>query len=261
MWDKPLVKFADGDDPIFREYKRIIAETHLTPREALVLSYSDQCVGPLSRVTVISWVLPAAEETRRSNSKEEKVPSRLWSHMRWYGEKSNDELRRHMTNYLRSLGYLAAAPVIEPYFKMFKNERGAYSNWSERHIAYAAGQGSFGLSDGFITERGIAHRCGSVVTNLAIPASARTVEGPYGNCLFYQGTACRACINRCPAGAITESGHNKNKCSDYLRDIGYSKDQLQGGYDNDRSVAGCGMCQTRVPCESRNPVDRKPQGS
>ena len=29
--DKPLVKFADGDDPIFTEYKTIIAPTHLTP--------------------------------------------------------------------------------------------------------------------------------------------------------------------------------------------------------------------------------------
>ena len=32
IWDEPLVKFADGDDPIFTEYKTIIASTHLTPR-------------------------------------------------------------------------------------------------------------------------------------------------------------------------------------------------------------------------------------
>jgi len=35
--------------------------------------------------------------------------------------------------------------------------------------AYAAGHGTFSLSDGFITERGIAHRCGSVVTDLPLP--------------------------------------------------------------------------------------------
>jgi len=40
IWDEPLVKFADGDDPIFTEYKTIIAPTHLTPREALAKAHS-----------------------------------------------------------------------------------------------------------------------------------------------------------------------------------------------------------------------------
>ena len=40
IWDEPLVRFADGDDPIFTEYKTIIAPTHLTPCEALAKAYS-----------------------------------------------------------------------------------------------------------------------------------------------------------------------------------------------------------------------------
>ena len=40
MWDEPLVKFADGDAPIFTEYKSIIAPAHLTPREALANAYT-----------------------------------------------------------------------------------------------------------------------------------------------------------------------------------------------------------------------------
>ena len=35
VFDEPLVGFADGDDPIFQDYRRIIGDSHLTPREAL----------------------------------------------------------------------------------------------------------------------------------------------------------------------------------------------------------------------------------
>jgi epoxyqueuosine reductase len=39
MWDEPLVKFANGDEAIFTEYRNIIVSTHLTPRDALVKAY------------------------------------------------------------------------------------------------------------------------------------------------------------------------------------------------------------------------------
>ena len=133
-------------------------------------------------------------------------------------------------------------------------DNGPFSNWSERHIAYAAGQGTFSLSDGFITERGIAHRCGSVVTTAELPPDARTATGPFANCLYYADGSCGNCIERCPAGAISEKGHDKIKCGAYLHDIGYDPQQFANGYDLERSVAGCGLCQTKVPCEGRNPV-------
>ena len=254
MWDEPLVRFADGDDPIFTEYKTIIAPTHLTPHETLAKAYNKSPEDMPARLSVISWILPAVEETRKSNHAETRVPSRLWSHTRWYGEKFNDALRRYLVEILTEVEYLAVAPVLQPYFKTDANEKGRYSNWSERHIAYAAGHGTFSLSDGFITERGIAHRCGSVVTDLVLPASLRKAEGPYSNCLFYVDGSCKACITRCPAGAITEEGHDKIKCQAHLRGIGYSAEALKDGYDNDKSIAGCGLCQTKVPCEYRIPA-------
>ena len=255
MWDEPLVQFADGDDPIFTEYKTIIASTYLTPREALAKTYGKKADDLPEQLSVISWILPAAEETRKTNRAESLVPSRLWSHTRYYGEKFNEKLRAYVAELLTSMGYLAVAPFLQPYFEIFNNEKGPYSNWSERHVAFAAGLGTFSLSDGFITERGIAHRCGSVVTDLALPVSLRTAKGPYSNCLFYLDGSCIACIERCPAGAITEKGHDKIKCHAYLRDtLGYSTDTLNDGYDNDKSVAGCGLCQTNVPCEFQNPT-------
>jgi len=256
MWDEPLVSFADGDDPIFTEYKTIIAPEHLTPREALAKAYDKSLKDMPARLSVISWILPAVEETRRASRAETRAPSRLWSHTRWYGEKFNEKLRSHIVALLTGTGYLAAAPFSQPYYKVYANEKGPYSNWSERHIAYAAGLGTFSLSDGLITERGIAIRCGSVVTNLVLPTSSRTASSPYSNCLFYVGVNCRACIERCPAGAIDEKGHDKNKCRQYLRDIGYSKESFKDGYDNEKSIAGCGLCQTKVPCEFQNPTSK-----
>ncbi len=255
IFDEPLVKFAGGNDHIFTEYKDIIALEYITPREALAKAYDKSPEDIPASLSVISWILPIVEETRKSNRPEKRVPSRLWSHTRWYGEIFNDKLRSFVVELLVNLGYMAVAPVLQPYFKIYKNENGMYSNWSERHTAYAAGQGTFSLSDGFITERGIAHRCGSVVTDLVLPASPRTVKGPYSNCLFHQGVDCKSCISRCPAGAITNNGHNKNKCQQYLNDIGYAPNKFKD-YDNDKSVAGCGLCQTKVPCEFQNPTKK-----
>jgi len=254
MWDEPLVGFADGDDPIFTQYKTIISPDHLAPREAIAKACNRNPQDLPARLSVINWILPTAEDTRKANRAETRIPSRLWSHTRWYGEKFNEKLRAHVVGLLSDLGYQASAPFLQPYFKTYTNEKGPYSNWSERHVAYAAGLGTFSLSDGLITDRGVAIRVGNVVTNLVIPASPRTASGPYSNCLFHLGVNCRACIDRCPAGAITEKGHDKNKCQKYLHDIGYSRESMKAGYDNEKSVVGCGLCQTKVPCEFQNPA-------
>jgi epoxyqueuosine reductase QueG len=255
-FDEPLVQFADGADPIFTEYKTIIGPDHLTPREALALSVKKEPEKMPARLSVISWILPIAEATRKSNRLETRLPSRYWSHTRWYGELCNDAVRNHVVELLKGMGYLAAAPALPGLIKVFRGEKGIYSSWSERHIAYAAGLGTFSLSDGFITERGIAHRCGSVVTSLELPASPRIAAGPYSNCLFYAGEKCRACIARCPSGAITEKGHDKTRCQEYLHSIGYNPSLLKSGYDIEKSVSGCGLCQTKVPCEDKNPTKK-----
>jgi len=53
---------------------------------------------------------------------------------------------------------MTAAPAIQPYFKVQDGPKGQFSNWSERHIAYVAGLGTFSLADSFITEKGAANR-------------------------------------------------------------------------------------------------------
>jgi epoxyqueuosine reductase QueG len=251
IFDEPLVNFADGNDPIFTDYKSIIDSTHLTPREALAEACGKKPEDLPARLSIISWILPITLKTRQTNRQETVIPSRPWSYTRWYGEKFNDAAREHVVELLRNSGYLATAPSLQPYFKTMTNEKGRYSNWSERHIAYAAGLGTFSLSDGFISERGIALRCGSVVTDLVLPPSPRTTRDHLSNCLFYVNKKCHACIPRCPAGAITENGHDKIRCDEYLNsDIAYLKKEY--GVE----IQGCGLCQTKVPCEFRNPAGK-----
>jgi epoxyqueuosine reductase len=253
IFDEPLVQFADGDDPIFIEYKSIIDPIHLTPREAIAKAYHKNPDDVPAQLSVISWILPINRQTLKSNRRRKCTPSRLWAYTRWYGQKFNHALREHIMNLLTRNGHLVVAPTTQPYYEETYRAggKGYLSNWSERHIAYAAGLGTFSLSDGFITERGIAHRCGSLVTSLSLPASPRTAPGPYANCLFYVNGECKACIERCPAGAITEEGHDKTRCLDYYRSrLEYLKEKY-----NVASL-GCGLCQTGVPCEAVNPVGK-----
>jgi ferredoxin len=251
IFDEPLVKFANGNDSFFHQFKSIIGPSHLTPIEALVLTYNKQPEDDGILVSVISWILPVTRKTRESNRVEKTVPSKYWAYTKWYGEKFNAALRKHIVEWLTIRGYMTTAPAIQPYFKIKSNEKGQFSNWSERHIAYVAGLGTFSLADSFITERGAANRVGSVVVDLKLPASPRTAATPYSNCIYYVNKHCKACITRCPAGAITEAGHDKVKCSNYQDiDLKHIKEDYQVG------SGSCGLCQTGVPCEFINPAKK-----
>ena len=246
-WDTPLLGFASGNDPLFKEYKKIIGEFHMTPREIFDLTFGKS--DPPGGLSVISWVLPASEDIRRSNRKEKKYPSLLWAHARNFGEQFNVKLRDHVVSVLTKGGSRAVAPMNSPHWKQGKFPGvGFASNWSERHIAYACGLGAFGLCDGLITARGKAIRLGSVVTDLPLRPSGRIYPHPHANCLYYFDKTCMACARRCPAGAITKKGHDKEKCFEYTYGVVVSKKEEYGV-----AIAGCGLCQTKVPCEFEIP--------
>jgi ferredoxin len=255
-WDEPLVGFASGMDSLFYEYKTLIGSFHLTPREVIAASLKEKdrslLLSEIEQISVISWILPASEDTRKSNRKEEKFPSKLWAYTRDFGEVCNDALRRHVVGFLEDLGYAAVAPVLLPAFQHLRDEKvGWASPWSERHVAYACGLGTFSLNDGFITPKGMAIRIGSVVTLLKLSPSERKYRHHKENCLLFRNEECGKCIRRCPAGAITEKGHDKDKCREYINSEPLKAKRLEYGLQNPSSA--CGLCQTSVPCEFEIP--------
>jgi ferredoxin len=255
-WEEPLVGFASGTDPLFFQFKSIIGSFHLTPREIIVSALKEKgreiLLPELEQISVVSWILPAAEDTRKSNRKEEKFPSKLWTYTRDFGEACNSALRKHVVGFLEDLGFVAVAPLLMPSFRYFRDEKvGLASPWSERHVAFACGLGTFSLNDGFISPKGMAVRIGSVVTLLKLTPNERKYSHYKENCLLFRNEKCGKCIPRCPAGAITEKGHDKDKCQDYINSEPLKAKRLEYGLQN--PPPACGLCQTAVPCEYQIP--------
>ena len=251
-FDDPLIGFAAATDPLFAEYKSVIGGFHLTPGELVAASTPDD---PWKPATVISWVLPITGRTRASNRDEAVYPSRAWAETRNFGEQFNSALRRHMVGWLSGKGNRAAAPQLMPAWREFGDTAvGIASAWSERHAAYAAGLGTFSLNDALITSKGIAHRLGSVITDLILEPSARPYPERRANCLYYREGACGACIGRCPVGALSRDGHDKYTCRSYV----YGAIPEAVGERYGVVATGCGLCQTNVPCEGRIPAGRAP---
>jgi epoxyqueuosine reductase len=247
-WEAPLVGFASGDDPLFKQYKKTIGDFHFTPQEFFQLTFGGRRAP--EELSVISWVLPTSEDIRRSNRKETQYPSLIWAHARNFGEQFNVKLRSHVVSILTEKGYKAVAPMNSPFWKWLQStEVGIASNWSERHAAYACGLGAFGLSDGLITAKGKAMRLGSVVTDLPLKPSEKIYSHHHANCLYYFNKSCKACASRCPVKAITEKGHDKDKCYEYLHFAVLKAKKDEYGV----KIAGCGLCQTKVPCEFEIP--------
>lgn len=248
-WEEALVGFASGADPMWVQYKEYVGAFHWTPWEVFTQHHPGEPVGP-HELTVISWVLPQRASVRKANKKSKKYPSPEWARNRVYGEKFNEALRQHVTERLQQAGHSAIAPMLSPSWTRVVSKRFSYaSSWSERHAAHACGLGTFGLSDGLITPKGKAVRVGSVVARASISPTPRPYTHHQAYCLFYSEGTCGKCIDRCPARAISEAGHDKEKCRQHLLK---SKKYVQETYGFDGY--GCGLCQVGVPCEFRIPA-------
>ncbi|NVN89149.1 MAG: epoxyqueuosine reductase [Desulfuromonadales bacterium] len=244
-FDEPLIGFAAARDPLFSQFITVIGGYHLTPAEIM-----ENCYGAVlgEAVTVICWVLPITRSTREGNRRQERTPSREWAFTRAHGEQFNTFLRMFVVDLLRQYGIQAVAPLLSGMWSPVREEpSGLSSTWSERHAAYVAGLGTFSLNDGLITEKGIAHRCGSVITDTPIPPTPRREGADHrGNCLYFSQGSCGLCIQRCPVGAISWQGHDKEKCREYV----YGELRATVGQSYGIMETGCGLCQTRVPCEA-----------
>jgi epoxyqueuosine reductase QueG len=133
------------------------------------------------------------------------------------------------------------------------DEKTLMSRWSHRHIAWAAGLGTFGINNMLITSRGCCGRIGSLVTNadcleLGISAS-ESVPLPE-KCLNKINGSCKLCHKKCPVGAYNEEGDfDRHKCHEAC----LKNAEL---YQAIGSSTSCGKCLVGLPCstsEPRNP--------
>jgi len=78
----------------------------------------------------------------------------------------------------------------------------------------------------------------------------RLYAGHQDWCLWYARGTCGVCMQRCPIAAITEEGHNKPACSDYIRTVTtpYVREHYGTG------ATPCGLCQVKISCEARSPL-------
>lgn len=244
IFDKPLVGFSSGDNPLYQEYRNHIGKFYLTPADLFAGSFPDIDHRPKD-LAVISWIIPSSTRTREEQAGQKKHPSERWVRTRALGEDFNNFLRRQVVDELDKMGIPAVSPLLSPLWKRY--DEGPYapcSNWSERHAAYAAGLGTFGLCDGLITPVGKAVRIGSVITKCAIEPSPRPYSDHHAYCLHFSHDTCRECISRCPVKALSEKGHDKKKCMQYTEHTMNTYIKKKYGMD----TYACGLCQAGVAC-------------
>ena len=258
IFEAPLVGFVRGDDPIFAEYKKIIGPHHFTPAEIMAWQAKNNGVEPppAADLSVVSFILPIVQATLAANAKMKERTSERWAQTRLLGEIFSQTIVRELVTELMGRGVLAVSPDVTP---MFNKKRypgvGWASPWSHRHLAYAAGLGTFGRHDFLITEQGCAHRLGSFVINLRLAPDRARPQDIHAACLHAQGAACLKCAKRCPVGAISAAGHDKEKCYQYVsRSLGYCNRHYH------IFIYGCGLCATGVPCEAGRPPARPAKG-
>ncbi len=253
LFDKPLVGFVRGDDPIFDQLKTVIGPHHFTPFEVMrwQAQNNDVAPPPPEDISVVVFVMPLTPMTKADNARAENWPAERWAQTRLLGEIFSQTIVREMVTDLMRQGILAVAPDVTTMFnkKRYPNV-GWASPWSHRHMAYAAGLGTFGMHDFLITEKGCAHRLASFAVNLKLNPNRQRPDDIHANCLHYQGKKCLKCLQRCPVGAITsKNAHDKERC--------YQKVADSLKYCNKHYhifIYGCGLCATGVPCESAIPI-------
>ena len=237
----PIFSIGRADDPGFLDIKKpeVVGEHHLMPKDWL----------PEAK-TVISFFIPFEDRIRDSNIPDPLYASDEWLFGRVDGQQHLYSVGALVVKLLTDAGYKAVCPQADDRYQMRVSPSDSgktippYStNWSERHVGYVTGLGTFGLSTDFISKVGACGRLISVVTDWDVPAD----EKDYSHWLDYC-IKCGACIRRCPSKAITTMNGEKDNaiCQSYIHNA----------CANRKPRYGCGKCMTGIPCQSKCPVKK-----
>lgn len=234
IWQEPLVGIAAADDPLFARFQdpEVVGPGHRFPEEWLGGAQS-----------IISVFLPFAGHITDHYARDQRYSAIEFSSGKWNGSKFLNVVRRALIRFAEQHGGRAIAPNIDPRY----DSDGWLPFWSERHTAFAAGLGTFGLHQNFISEKGALGRLCSVITTLRLTPTQRSYTDPYGYCLYAFDSSCLACSKRCPTGAITAAGKLPGRCETH----GNKEHFKEWNYGS------CGHCSTWLPCSRGIPAKIK----
>ena len=239
IFEEPIFGFASAKDEIFEIFRR---------KEVIGANYSGPFQWLPKAKSVMALFLPFSEAVRSSNKADRTDPSKEWLYARIEGQEFISKYTGSIMKMLRDKGIDACVPALDERFdvriekkiKSLKPDFHADSKWSERHAAYACGLGTFGLSRGMITEKGMAGRFASIIIAAEFEPTPRKYTGIDDYCI-----KCGVCAKNCPAKAISlKHGKNNLKCHLHVQKM---KKKYSPRY-------GCGKCQVGVPCEFRSPA-------
>lgn len=225
IWRTPLVGYADAYDPYIQKLPEIVTKAHKLPQD-----FMDN-----PRV-VISYFIPFTKELERTNvGVEDNSASKEWADAYKSTNAMMASLNEYLAEKINELGGRAAITEgIGMLYDILK------SNWSQRHIAYAAGLGTFGINNMLITKEGCCGRYNSIVADIPVTPDGHLTEE---NCLYKRKGICKKCVSNCFSGALTVEGFDRHKCFSACE-----KNLDVWGVDV------CGKCVTDIPCAFKAPV-------
>jgi epoxyqueuosine reductase len=222
---QPLVGFADAADPRFLQLREVAEPTHLLPADLL----------PTAR-SVVSFFLPFSKEVVKANRAEPRQVAREWALA--YVE-TNALINRISQRLIAALAERGVKAAAEPATHNWDPVT-LISRWSHKSVAAIAGLGSFGLHHMLITDAGCAGRFGSLVVDTVLAPAPASSDPTRERCRYFHDGSCKVCVERCPVGALTETGLDKQHCYKWLLQVA---DQFRELGLTD----ACGKCATG-PC-------------
>jgi epoxyqueuosine reductase QueG len=222
-WKVPEVAFADTNDSLFIDLKKIVSPSHALPLDLLK-----------NARTVVCFFIPFERSVARSNINGY-YASRKWA----YAYYETNELIRCLNFYIqKELEKAGFHSSIIPATQNFK-ETTLISDWSHRHVSYIGGLGTFGINNMLITKQGSCGRIGSIVTDLEIQPTKRPQREYCLNKI--DSTKCKICINRCVTRALTLNDFDRFKCYKLLQ-------ENDRKHFEDEITNVCGKCLVGLPC-------------
>jgi epoxyqueuosine reductase QueG len=219
IWQYPLVKFADAQSEYMRRLRELVIADHYMPEDFLP-----------GAANVLSYYLPFKKEVGGSNEGGG-LSSEQWADAYLLTNQMAIHINRHLTAVIKDRGYQAAAPQNTAMI----SEDVIMSRWSQRHIAWLAGHGTFGLNNMLISAKGCCGRYFSIVTTLPAPAGQIAKEE---KCLYKSKGVCGACVRKCVAGALSLAAFDRKLCYKMCMENARVR----------KGAEVCGKCVSGLPC-------------